>query len=141
MRRLAARMVSMVHALVMLIGVLAASGWVLPGATSAGHPRPIRTKQFVQVEIVAPPHVPGWYVDVLARLVDKRLEDRPLPGPAAALLTIGPRGHEALSLITTTGDVTVDEALLRTVRQAAPLPVLAQTDGGTFRCIVRWSSP
>jgi hypothetical protein len=115
-------------------------GSLLPAVALADHPRAVRTKKFVHVEVVAPPHAPVWYVDVLTRLVDKRLEDRPLPQPASALLEIGRNGQiQTLSLIATTGDEALDQALLWTIRQAAPLPAL--TDAGNFRCIIRWSSP
>jgi len=121
---------------------LAACCALLPATVSADHPRAARTKKFVHVEVVAAPHVPAWYVDVLTRLVDKRLEDRPLPRPAAALLEIGRNGQiQTLSLIEKTGDDALDETLLWTVRQAAPLPALTPGDAATFRCIVRWSSP
>jgi hypothetical protein len=121
---------------------LAACCALLPATALGDHPRAARTKKFVHVQIVAPPHVPAWYPEVLTRLVDKRLEDRPLPRPAAALLEIGRNGQiQTLSLIEKTGDDGLDEMLLWTVRQAAPLPVLTQGDAPTFRCIVRWSSP
>jgi hypothetical protein len=120
---------------------LAAGCGLLPVAALADHPRAARTKKFVHVEVVAAPHVPAWYVEVLTRLVDRRLDDRPLPRPAAALLEIGRNGQiQTLSLIEKTGDEALDETLLWTVRQAAPLPVLTPGEGA-FRCIVRWSSP
>jgi hypothetical protein len=115
---------------------------LLPATALADHPRAARTKKFVHVEVVAAPHVPPWYLEVLTRLVDKRLEDRPLPRPAAAVLEIGRNGQiQTLSLVEKTGDDALDETLLWTVRQAAPLPALTSGDAAAFRCIIRWSSP
>ena len=123
-----------------LVGIVA--GQLVPRETTADHPSEARLKQYIRVELLAPPHVPSWYLAELARRMEAPLAGRQLPRPAAALLHIDREGNiEALAMTETTGDGATDAALLESLRQLAPLRVPGRNDYGPLRCIVRWSSP
>jgi len=136
------RLVCRTVALVCLVGV----GSLVPGETAADHPA--RLKELIHVEILAPPHVPGWYVTELGRRMEallhmeSSLNGRQLPRGAGALLEIDRRGNmEPLLITEATGDAGIDEALLSSLRRLAPFPVPVKNDYGNLRCVVRWSSP
>lgn len=136
------RLVCRTLALVCLVGV----GSLVPDETAADHPA--RLKGLIRVNILAPPHVPGWYVAELGRRMEASLgmeaslDDRQLPRGAGALLEIDRRGNiEALLITEATGDAGIDEALLSSLRRLAPFPVPVNNDYGNLRCVVRWSSP
>jgi hypothetical protein len=120
---------------------LAVVGSLVPRETTADHPGSAASKRLIRVEILAPPHVPRWYVAELARRMEAPLAGRQLPRSAAALLEVDRGGNiETLVMTETTGDGAADDALLGSLRQLAPFPVPVKNDYGTLRCVVRWSS-
>jgi len=65
------RLVCRTLALVCLVGV----GSLVPDETAADHP--VRLKGLIRVNILAPPHVPGWYVAELGRRMEASLGMKP----------------------------------------------------------------